>query len=139
MSTRGTYTFKDENCEHHVYHHYDNYPSGAADFIKAALSHAWPLPRFEADEFAAAFVVGAKGIGRPGGTRLMKTGDWEEISNWDIEYHYEITCLDGELHIVAEEVEGVEHCRWDEEQGLLQSHRIFEGSYAEFLEFAKIT
>ncbi len=39
-----------------VYKHRDGYPSGAAQAIEAALPCAWPLPRFEPDEFAAAFV-----------------------------------------------------------------------------------
>jgi hypothetical protein len=43
-----------------VYKHRDGYPSGAAQAIEAALPHAWPLPRFEPDEFAAAFVRGNK-------------------------------------------------------------------------------
>ncbi len=60
MSTRGCYTFKDENDTLHVYRHSDNYPRGAVEAIKAALPFAWELPRFEADEFAAAFVAGNK-------------------------------------------------------------------------------
>ena len=42
-----------------VYKHSDGYPYGAVCWITKALEHAWPLPRFEADEFAAAFVVAA--------------------------------------------------------------------------------
>ena len=39
-----------------VYKHSD----GAVCWINKALEHAWPLPRFEADEFAAAFVAANK-------------------------------------------------------------------------------
>jgi len=62
MSTRAMYTFIDPESKetHHVYKHYDGYPKGAARWIKAALAYAWPLPRFEADEFAAAFVAANK-------------------------------------------------------------------------------
>lgn len=65
MSTRAVYTFIgcaefDRGERHHVYKHCDGYPSGAADAIAAAIPLAWPLPRFEADEFAAAFVAGNK-------------------------------------------------------------------------------
>ena len=35
-------------------------PDGAVCWITKALEHAWPLPRFEADEFAAAFVAATK-------------------------------------------------------------------------------
>ena len=78
MSTRGLYTFVGEwfpgYTDHrsgkkhkptqapswNVYKHSDNYPTGAAGHIAAALAHAWPLPRYEADEFAAAFIAANK-------------------------------------------------------------------------------
>ena len=66
MSTRACYRFFPLNGPNDwpgvvtVYKHRDGYPSGAAQAIEAALSHAWPLPRFEPDEFAAAFVRGNK-------------------------------------------------------------------------------
>jgi hypothetical protein len=62
MSTRAMYTFRsaDGSEEHHVYVHSDGYPTGAAEKIVAALEYAWPLPRYEADEFAAAFVAANK-------------------------------------------------------------------------------
>ena len=40
-----------------VYEHSDGYPDGAVCWITKALEYAWPLPRFEVDEFAAAFVA----------------------------------------------------------------------------------
>lgn len=60
MGTRAIYIFEDEHEEVAVYKHYDNYPLGAADFIENAKSHAWTLPRFEADEFGSAFVAANK-------------------------------------------------------------------------------
>lgn len=62
MSTRAMYTFFDETIKsgYHVYKHHDGYPTGAAEHIERARPHAWPLGRFEADEFAAAFVAGNK-------------------------------------------------------------------------------
>jgi hypothetical protein len=68
MSTRAVYTFKDEYGEHHVYKHCDGYPMAAAEAISKTLPFAWPLPRFEADEFAAAFIQANKQS--PGGVRL---------------------------------------------------------------------
>jgi len=59
MSTRAMYTFTGSGT-FHVYKHHDGYPSGAVQWIRAALDHAWPLPRFEADDFAAAFVAANK-------------------------------------------------------------------------------
>jgi hypothetical protein len=62
MSTRAMYTFRnaDGSEEFHVYKHHDGYPTGAAEALVSALEHAWPLPRYEADEFAAAFVAANK-------------------------------------------------------------------------------
>lgn len=60
MSTRACYTFKDSSGSYHVYKHCDGYPKGAANSIMAALPFAWSLPRYEADEFAAAFVCANK-------------------------------------------------------------------------------
>lgn len=74
MSTRACYTFLDtftrgETRSFHVYKHYDGYPyaqshtgeeAGGLVWIREALSYAWKLPRFEADEFAASFVAANK-------------------------------------------------------------------------------
>jgi hypothetical protein len=62
MSTRAMYTFRnaDGSEEFHVYKHSDGYPTGAAEALVAALDYAWPLPRYEADEFSAAFVAANK-------------------------------------------------------------------------------
>ena len=64
MSTRACYRFIDPALTDPevvtVYKHSDGYPDGAVCWITKALEHAWPLPRFEADEFAAAFVAANK-------------------------------------------------------------------------------
>jgi hypothetical protein len=64
MSTRACYRFIDPDPTDPevvtVYKHSDGYPEGAVCWITKALEHAWPLPRFEADEFAAAFVAANK-------------------------------------------------------------------------------
>lgn len=61
MGTRAIYFFQDfDGSTYGVYKHYDNYPSGAADFIENAKAYAWKFPRFEADDFAAAFVAANK-------------------------------------------------------------------------------
>lgn len=70
MSTRACYRFIEptDGCFPSaapvvtVYKHSDGYPSGAAQWIEAALEYAWPLPRFEADDFAAAFVAANKSL-----------------------------------------------------------------------------
>src|SRR5690349_556771 len=90
MSTRALYTFKDENGEYHVYKHHDGYPEGAVQFIAEAQKLAWGLPRFEADEFAAAFVAANKG-NCGGSVRLTVGKTWDEAASGDIEYHYVVT------------------------------------------------
>lgn len=65
MSTRGVYRFRDgsNHGPFTVYKHSDNYPwgeHGGVAAIKAALPYTWPLPRFEANEFAAGFVAAHK-------------------------------------------------------------------------------
>ena len=85
MSTRATYDFIDEYERFTVYKHHDGYPSGGLSFIEAAKKHAWKLPRFEASDFGAGFIVANKDGG--GGVRL--TGSRE--SHGDTEYHYEIS------------------------------------------------
>ena len=87
MSTRATYIFEDATDHYAVYKHHDGYPTGAAEHINKALKHAWQLPRFEPDEFAAAFVAANKGDG--GGVRLMNGYTLMDCSG-DIEYLYRI-------------------------------------------------
>jgi hypothetical protein len=118
MSTRALYTFKGDEGSFNVYKHHDGYPSGAAQTLKTAIDwFAWQLPRFEADEFAAAFCAAGKiGWVRTakeiaewarehgptsstrawvgGGVRLMPAGDPTAVALAncsDIEYRYEIT------------------------------------------------
>lgn len=87
MSTRGVYIFKDKNGgEFHVYKHWDNYPSGACEFLVDAMKKAWQLPRFEADEFACAFIAANKDC--EGGVRLIPHG----VTDMGQDYTYIITC-----------------------------------------------
>lgn len=98
MSTRGIYTFIDTDGEkYNVYVQCDNYPAGALNYIEAALQYAWELPRFEADEFAAAFVRAAKGD-RGGNVRLLN-GKSYKVGDMGSQYHYKITMKNGELFI----------------------------------------
>lgn len=82
MSTRAIYTFKGFGESHHVFKHYDGYPSGAAQWLEAALELAWELPRYEPDEFAAAFVAANKKSS--GGVRLAKS----QTQFCDVEFAY---------------------------------------------------
>jgi len=85
MSTRAVYTFKDEHERFAVYKHHDGYPEGAAEFIQKAKALAWPGPRFEAADFAAAFVAANKTSG--GGVYLTTN----YLAHGDLAYHYVIS------------------------------------------------
>lgn len=70
MSTRGVFVFADavtatvrDKQAYCVYVHHDTYPEGGATYLAACLQGGWtwPLPRYEADEFAAGFVASIKG------------------------------------------------------------------------------
>ena len=93
MGTRAVYTFIDEDGRHSVYKHWDGYPAGACKFIANALPLAWPLPRFEADEFAAAFVAANK---KEAGNLRLTSGP---AAHGDLAYAYEICCQGGCLHV----------------------------------------
>jgi hypothetical protein len=80
--------FRDSGETHVVYKHHDGYPSGAIQWIAAARALAWPFPRFEADEFGAAFIAANKN--GPGSVRLVGQGNWQDLAPGDIEYVYVI-------------------------------------------------
>lgn len=111
MSTRAVFTFSDPETKGRpllVYKHHDGYPSGAIhDLMRARDSGlSWQLPRFEADEFAAAFVAANKTQG--GGVRLLGSGDWSRLAPSDVEFAYHVTQFDsGHINVVGFEVEPV--------------------------------
>lgn len=98
MSTRACYGFTESETmggnTYWIYVHYDGYPEGAAAKFANSLCHAWILPRFEADEFAAAFVAGNKGVPRKDNENTLLGGHVRltasPYSHCDIEYVYEV-------------------------------------------------
>ena len=90
MSTRCTITVRDERGgrdAYSLYRHSDGYPDtqhGVVATLSNALPLAWPMPRFEADDFAAAIVAAWKYAG--GNIRLTAGRD----AHGDTEFHYEI-------------------------------------------------
>lgn len=86
MGTRAIYIFRNKTTdwseEYSVYGHWDGYPSYAALRFAKALDKGWKLPRYEADEFAAAFVAANKDAA--GDIRLATR--WSDYG--DIEYVY---------------------------------------------------
>jgi hypothetical protein len=102
MSTRGLYTFIDsDNTEFTVFKHWDNYPSGAYGFIQNALTLAWDLPRFEADEFAASFIAANK---KGGGDLRLLNADSTNGDALGIEYHYFVRALGDSLEVITRDI-----------------------------------
>ena len=100
MSTRACYTFKDKHGAFSVYYHYDGYPANALQMINKAKESAWQFPRFEADEFAAAFCYVAKD-GRPGGARLTEGPH----RHGDLAYKYDVYFKNNDLMVKIWEVD----------------------------------
>ena len=102
MSTRCTISVKDDDGVYFIYRHHDGYPNGEhgvpATLVKA-LEFAWPLPRFEADDFAAAIVGAWK---RKGGGDIRFTT--QHGAHQDTEYQYFITHLKFTIYLVIKDV-----------------------------------
>lgn len=100
MSTRCTITFVDsqDGTRYHIYQHMDGYPEGehgVVAAIKGAMTSgkAWEMPRFEADEFAAAYIATHKTAG--GNIRLCNSP--ERIG--DLSYKYVVKQVPGGLSV----------------------------------------
>lgn len=101
MSTRSCITFKDEHDEFSVYRHCDGYPDGEHGVlaaIKKAAPYAWELPRFEAGDYAAAFIRATK----ERGGNVYVTGGRD--SHGDLAYAYTVTCKNGQISVKTAEV-----------------------------------
>lgn len=85
MGTRAVITFIDEDNTFHVYQHWDGDPTSILHSIECAKAFAWALPRFEADEFAAAFIAANK---QKGGGDIRLTHTYED--HGDLSYRYEV-------------------------------------------------
>jgi|TARA_R110000824_G_scaffold128367_2_gene289193 hypothetical protein len=142
MSTRAMYTFTDAGGDFHVYKHHDGYPyyshaqsgHGGLVWINNAKELAWDLPRFEAHEFAAAFVAANKKDS--GGVELVNTVDpWE--NNSDCLYWYKVKIAVPALDVWV----SVYEVNWFDQDNLKdENHRhghafqlIMEGALSELL------
>lgn len=128
MSTRAVITFSDKDDTFHVYKHYDGYPKGVLPHISEAREYSWlsadykfgDPTRFEASDFAAAFVRATKKHG--GDVRL--TTHWNH--HGDLAYRYEVTFQEGLLHVTCFlATPGKKNGRWK---------RVYAGTPAEIWE-----
>ena len=124
MSTRCVFTFKDQDGNaFHVYKHYDGYPSGAVDQMRAARPHTWSEDRFAAAEFAAAFIAGNKGQG--GGNVYLSKGPQHHS---DLDFSYTVSDSPEGIRIKAFEF------AFDFEENVMRREKIFDGLFKEFEE-----
>ena len=92
MSTRCNLIVEDSYDRIQLYRHWDGYPGragGVLATLEQAIPYAWPLPRFEASDFAAAIVRAWK---TEGGGNVYVDGSpkaWELIHG-DTEWVYVI-------------------------------------------------
>lgn len=101
MSTRSTISVEDEHDKFTIYRHCDGYPDGphgVPSELRKVLTHTWELPRFEADDFAAAIVRAWKDGG--GNIRLTTGHD----RHADTEFQYFVSCKDGVIHLRVDKV-----------------------------------
>jgi hypothetical protein len=93
MSTRAVVTVTGDGETFHIYKHWDGYPSNIADCLDATVATAWTLPRFEASDFAAAFIAANK---TSGGDVYISRGPRH---HGDLDYRYEVTCKGGAIRV----------------------------------------
>jgi hypothetical protein len=75
MSTKCNIIIRDNRLAIQLYRHSDGYPGGkygVVNDLRKVARFAWPLPRFEADDYAAAIVRAMK---KPGGGSVYIDGE----------------------------------------------------------------
>lgn len=98
MGTRSTLSVQDQHDHFDIYRHYDGYPNGPDGVIHdihRAMDRAWPSPRFEAGDFAAAIVSQMKT--RPGAVYLTNSAEQHS----DRSFHYEVTFKENAIHVAV--------------------------------------
>ena len=88
MATRSNIIIQDDYNRIQLYRHWDGYPAGVIPDLASALQYAWELPRFEAQDFAAAIVRAWKDAG--GNIYIDGNPKAFEMVHGDTEYVYVI-------------------------------------------------
>ena len=95
MGTRAVISFEDGNGEFFVYQHWDGDPDAVLVNIMNtfAVQMCWEWPRWEADEFAAAYIAANKS--GPGNLRIAKS----ITENGGLSYSYIVKAIEGRLNV----------------------------------------
>lgn len=99
MGTRCVVTFKDQARGNvrffSVYKHWDGNPENIFHLLDKARAYAWKFPRFEAADFACAFIrVSKEG---QGDVYLTTCAD----DHGDLSYSYYVSAKDGKLFVTC--------------------------------------
>src|SRR4051812_48932828 len=90
MATRSNIIVEDGFDRIQIYRHWDGYPEAVIPDLTQALPYAWQLPRFEADDFAAAIVRAWK-TENGGNICIDGNPNGFELIHGDVEYVYVIS------------------------------------------------
>jgi len=129
---RAALTVKDKSSSFHIRIEPQGDPASIALLCWRACRFAWPLPGFEAGDWAAGFLAAAKprrvNDSVKGGTILALSGHWRDQG--ELDYRYEVTASEGQLAIKA----------WRRDR-LASSYRLsfaFAGTLEELFAFARL-
>lgn len=129
-NTRAILTVKDDQAAFHIRIEPQGDPASIAPLCQKAYLHAWPLPRFEVGDWAAAFLAAAKprrvNDSVKGGSIMALCGHWRDQG--ELDYRYEVTALEGQLAIKV--------WRRDRQTPSYRLTYAFAGSLEEFFAFA---
>lgn len=130
MSASAIVSIKQDSHSLHVWLEPVGTPGYVAETFVSALDYAWPLPRFEIADWAAAIVAAAKPKRHCSvvaeRSNVVFCADWR--TGVPPDFRYELICHQGRLHIRA--------FRHDQEAAGLRFEPIFSGSLASFCTFA---
>ena len=123
--TEANHSIGEPDTKYAIYKHHDGYPQGVQPMIEEALTLAWPLPRFEADEFAASFVAANKT--GSGDVRLVNP---DAASNIWFDYVYVIRHMEGsdKLNVT------VGHCTGQDELDRITMEMTWTGDHTRVAE-----
>jgi hypothetical protein len=125
MSTRAVITFADDGQQFHVYKHGDGKPAEIGKALDATLPYAWPLPRYEATDFAAAFIAANK-LKHGGGICL--TTHWAD--HGDLDYRYLLYVSERKVMVRAV-------CMSMSTPDVLTEQLLFDGPLLHFLKWTR--
>ena len=119
------------NQTFYVYQHWDGYPAGVAITLAMTFDYAFKLPRWQANDFSAAFIAANKNSDnsvKQGGNIYISDGsDYKD-------YEYHVTFKDGDVRVKVLDpyTDGLDPYELKDIEVI-----IFEGTFREFIEYTE--